>query len=99
MLIFSQVLIIFVVDGCLLKKILCYIYLVMLVLYLFRDYNMMEICMILENCNEDDVDDVIKLLKQDRCFKDFDMLEFFLEVLRILSFKGVLIFDFVLRFL
>lgn len=50
-------------DGCLLKKILCYIYLVMLVLYLFRDYNMMEICMILENCNEDDVDDVIKLLK------------------------------------
>lgn len=95
----SQALIILAVDGRLPKKTPRHTYPVMSVPYPLRDYNMTEACMTLENCNEDDADDVIKLLKQDRRLKDSDMSESLSEVLRISSFKGALTFDPVSRLL
>lgn len=95
----SQALIILAVDGRLPKKTPRHTYPVTSVPYPLRDYNMTEACMTLENCNEDDADDVIKLLKQDRRLKDSDMSESLSEVLRISSFKGALTFDPVSRLL
>lgn len=95
----SQALIILAVDGRLPKKTPRHTYPVMSVPYPLRDYNMTETCMTLENCNEDDADDVIKLLKQDRRLRDTDMSESLSEVLRISSFKGALTFDPVSRLL
>lgn len=95
----SQALIILAVDGRLPKKTPRHIYPVTSVPYPLRDYNMTETCMTLENCNEDDADDVIKLLKQDRRLKNSDMSESLSEVLRISSFKGALTYDPVSRLL
>lgn len=95
----SQALIILAVDGRLPKKTPRHTYPVTSVPYPLRDYNMTEACMTLENCNEDDADDVIKLLKQDRRLRDTDISESLSEVLRISSFKGALTFDPVSRLL
>lgn len=95
----SQALIILAVDGRLPKNTPRHTYPVTSVPYPLRDYNMTETCMTLEHCNEDDADDVIKLLKQDRRLKNSEMSESLSEVLRISSFKGALTFDPVSRLL
>ncbi|XP_062620110.1 uncharacterized protein LOC134281694 [Saccostrea cucullata] len=89
----SQALIILAVDGRLPKKIPRRTFPVTSVPYPLRDYNMTDTCMTIENCNEEDADDVIKLLKAGERLQYPTDSESLSELLQITGYKGALTFD------
>lgn len=95
----SQALIILAVDGRLPKKVPRRTFPVTSVPYPLRDYNMMDTCMTLENCCEDDVDDVIKILKRGERLQYPAESESLSDILQITGYKGSLTYDPVSRLL
>jgi hypothetical protein len=89
----SQALIILAVDGRLPKKTPRRTFPVMSVPYPLRDYNMVDTCMTVENCSEEDVDDVIKILRRDKRFQYPAVSESLSDLLLITGYKGSLTFD------
>ena len=95
----SQALIILSVDGRLPKKIPRQTFPVTSVPYPLRDYNMTETCMTVENCSDDEAEDVINLLRQGKRLQYPVESESLSKLLRVSSYKGSLTFDPVSRLL